>query len=418
MATPASAAGFSPRESSLRLTQPPELRILVGGYALSTIGDAGVRMILAWITLERLGTEAMSRVFIASAAACLFGPLIGRALDRWPPRILLGASCLLRCALLLALCFAAPQTAERYAAAAAFFTTLLSLAYGPAVAKAIPLLVAPERLHAANALTGVAFLVASAVGPTLGGATLARYGLAAACAVFAAVSLVNMPFALAVSFRHARDEAREARPSRSFPELLRTLSAMPVVIALFVSGVLLNFCLAPINVALAPLMLSFGAGPQGYGFAMSLFVVGAVAGNALVGSRHARKVEWDQSIFASLGAVALGLVAVGLSRSPAQTAATMTLLGAVVPFFQVPMSTELQKTIPAEDAGQAFATLNAVTTGAAPLAAAGAGLLLLRMSPAALFYCAGGASALLCLGWDIFRRQRTVVIAAYKIETE
>ena len=156
---------------------------------------------------------------------------------------------------------------------------------------------------------------------------------------------------------------------------------MPVVIALFAMGVLLNFCLAPINVALAPLMLSFGAGPQGYGFAMALFVVGAVLGNAVVGSRYTRRVEWDQSIFASLGAVALGLIAIGLSRSPLQAAATMAVLGAIVPFFQVPMSTQLQRMIPTEDAGQAFASLNAVTTGAAPLAPAGAGLLLQRMSP-------------------------------------
>ena len=74
----------------------------------------------------------------ALTAACLFGPLIGRGLDRWPPRVLLGASCLARCALLLALSFADPQTAIRYAAVAAFLTTILSLAYGPAVAKALP----------------------------------------------------------------------------------------------------------------------------------------------------------------------------------------------------------------------------------------------------------------------------------------
>jgi len=238
------------------------------------------------------------------------------------------------------------------------------------------------------------------------------------CAVFAVVSLVNISFALAISFERARVGTGQARPSRSFRELIGTLSVMPVVIALFAMGVLLNFCLAPINVVLAPLMLSFGAGPQGYGFAMALFVVGAVLGNAVVGSHYARRVEWDQSIFASLGAVALGLIAVGLSRSLVQVAATMAVLGAIVPFFQVPMSTQLQRIIPTEDAGQAFASLNAVTTGAAPLAAADAGLLLQRMSPAALFYCAGGASVLLCLGWGFFRRQETVAVLAYNGQIE
>lgn len=384
----------------MNLNRFGQLRILVAGYALSTVGDAGVRMVLAWITLERLGAEAMSQVFIGSAAACLFGPLVGRGLDRWPPRVLLGASCVARFLLLLALSLAPAQTTAQFAAAAAFLSTLLTLAYGPAVAKALPLLAA-ERLHKANALTGVAFLVASAVGPSLGGATLARYGLSAACGVFAAASLANLPLALAVSFHRAG----QARPPRSFKSLVGSLSATPVVIAIFAVGVLLNFCLAPINVALAPLMLSFGAGPEECGYSMSLFVVGAVLGNAAVGSRYARAVEWDRSIYAALGAIALGLVAVGVSRSPAQAGAAMLLLGVFVPFFQVPMSTQLQRTISPEDAGQAFATLNAVTTAAAPLAAAGAGLLLQKLSPSTLFYCAGGASALLCMAWDAFRRQ-------------
>jgi predicted MFS family arabinose efflux permease len=297
------------------------------------------------------------------------------------------------------------MTTARWAPAVSFLTTLLSLSYAPAVAKALPLMFSGEKLNEANALNGAAFLIASAIGPALGGAVLARCGLRAGCAAFALLSLANAPLAFAHMLPRPSAAAGAPRPSRRLLELMKALAASPAVLALALMGVLLNFCLAPINVALAPMMLSFGAGPDGYGFAMSVFVAGALAGNVLVGSRLTRGVAWDRSIFASLGAMAIGLASVGLSGSAAQATASMALLGALVPFFQVPMSTYLQRTIPPEDAGQAFASLNAATTASAPLAAAGAGLLLRTMSPAALFHCAGGACALLCLGWAISRRQ-------------
>ena len=389
----------------MRLIHRREFRRLVAGYALSTVGDAGVRMLLAWITLELRGTVAMSGVFIGSAAACVFGPLVGRWLDRYPVRDLLSATCVARFALMLALVFMDPQTVARHAAVFAFLSSFFSLAYGPAVSKTIPAMFSPEKMHEANASSGISFLIASAAGPALGGAILAHYGLNAACAVFAAIFLLNMPLSHFVAFPLPQSNVGEERRTGGYTEGFRLLAAMPVVLALVALGVILNFTLAPINVALAPLMLSLGAGPQGFGFAMALFVAGAVGGNVLAG-RLLRTVSWEQSVLASLGAIAFGLIAVGMSRSPGQAAISILLIGAALPFFQIPVSTQLQRSVPAAQAGQVFATINSVTLFAAPLAVAGAGALLKWLAPPLMFYGAAAACAALCLSWRIFSRQQ------------
>ncbi len=384
-----------------------KFRRLVAGYALSTVGDAGVRMLLAWITLEQRGTVAMSGVFIGSAAACVFGPLVGRWLDRYPVRDILSATCLARFTLMLTLVFMDTHTIARHAAIFAFLSAFFALAYGPAVAKTIPAIFTPEKMHEANASCGVSFLIASAGGPVLGGAVWAHYGLHAACAVFAALFLVTAPLAHFTTFPLTQSYTAKTRRSSSYAEVLRSILGMPGVLALAILGIALNFALAPINVALAPLMLSLGVGPQGFGFAMALFVVGAVVGNFGAGGNLMRMVGREQSILASMGTIALGLVAIGFSQSPLQAAFSILLIGAALPFFQVPVSTQLQRSVPAANAGQVFATLNSISLLAAPLAAAATGLLLKRLAPAQLFFSAAALSTMLCAGWTFYHREKT-----------
>ncbi|MDX6769070.1 MAG: MFS transporter [Elusimicrobiota bacterium] len=389
----------------MRLIHRREFRRLIAGYALSTAGDAGVRMLLAWVALEQRGVAAMSGVFVGSAAACLLGPLVGRALDRHPVRNILSAACLARAVLLLALALLTPQTVAAHAAVFAFLSALFSLAHGPAVSKTIPSMFTPEKMHEANASSGVAFLAASAAGPALGGAVLARHGLGASCAIFAAVFLAATPLAHFATLPQAPDQPAEGRS----PDIVDSFSAllrMPLVLTLAALGIAVNFCLAPLNVALAPHLLSLGSGPQGFGGAMAVLVVGAIIGNLAAGSRLMETARWEDSILAGLGAVACGLVAVGSSTSPLQASAAVLIVGAALPFIQVPVATRLQSEVPAAQAGRVFSTLNSATLLAAPLAAAGVGLLLKRLPPAPVFFGAAAACALLCAAWGLGRRER------------
>lgn len=393
----------------MRLIHRAEFRRLVAGYALSTVGDAGVRMLLAWVTLEQRGAAAMSGVFIGSAAACVFGPAVGRWLDRYSVRNILSATCLGRFALLLGLAVMSPSAVARYAAPFAFLSALFSLAYGPAVAKTIPAMFPAEKLREANASSGMWFLVASAVGPALGGLVLSRYGAGAACGFFAVLFLLNTPLSQFVTFPLPQPDSEEMKSPRAYIDVLLELSGMPTIAVLVFMGVALNFALAPINVALAPLMLSLGAGAEGFGFAMALFVVGAVAGNLAAGGRLLRVVSAERSIFASLGAIAVGFVAVGISRTPLQAAISILLIGAALPFFQVPVATQFQRSIPAATAGQMFATINSLTLVSAPLAAAGVGFLLKWLTSTQLFFGAALLSALLCAAWAIRRPQEASI---------
>ncbi len=389
----------------MRLIHHLEFRRLLAGYALSTVGDAGVRMLLVWITLEQRGTVAMSRVFIGSAAACIFGPLVGRYLDRYRVRDILSVTCLARFALMLTLAFINPQAVARYAEVFAFLSTLFSLAYGPALSKTIPVMFTADQMREANASTGVSFLIASAAGPILGGAILAHYGLSAACAVFAAIFLINTPLSYFITFPLPQANDGEKQRSGGYAEGFRLLAAMPAVLVLVALCVVLNFTLAPINVALAPLLLSFGAGPQSFGLISALFVVGAVGGNVLAGGSILKRMSWEQSVLGSLGVIALGLVAMGVSQSSIQAALSILLIGFALPLFQVPITTQLQRSVPPGNAGQVFATINSVTLFAAPLAAAGMGMLLKWVAPPLLFFGAATVCTAMCLSWAFFSRQ-------------
>lgn len=389
----------------MNLSYPLEFRRLVAGCALSTLGDAGVRMLLVWITLEQRGVAAMSGVFIAAAAASVFGPYAGRSLDRYPARYILSATCVIRFALILTLVFMDSQSIARYAVIFAFLNALFTLAFGPAVAKTIPAMFTPDKMPEANALCGASFLIASAAGPALGGAVLGQFGPSTACAVFASVLLVAAPLLHFITFPITEVNDGKEKIAVGYAEGFRILATMPVILVLIALGTALNFALAPINVALAPLMLSLGTGPQGFGFAMALFVAGAVGGNFLAG-RLLRSASWERSVFASLGAIAFGLVAVSLSQIPLQAAIGILVIGAAIPFFQIPAATQLQRSVPSANAGQVFASVNSVTLFAGPLAAAAAGALLKWFSPPLLFSGAAALCAVLCLGWGLFRRQQ------------
>lgn len=376
---------------------------LVASYALSTAADAGVGMFLAWVTLDQRGPAAMSWVFVGSAAACLLGPLVGHALDRANARNVLSAACLGRFLVMCVLGGITPETIARFAPLFAFLTTLLNLAHGPCVAKTIPALFSPEEMQKANAASGAAFLIASAAGPALGGVVLEQLGPKSAVALFATLLLVGVPLPQAIRFPFAPVPAGHDEPTQdesTFHLLLR----MPLVLMLVVLGVCVNFALAPVNVALAPLMRSLGTGPQGFGLAMGLFVIGALLGNAVAGSRLLSKLPWDQSILACLGGITFALLAVGLSATYFQAAASIFLIGVALPFLQVPVAVQLQRSIPRQRAGRVFSTINSITLLAAPLAAAALGGLLKRFLPAQLFFGAAALGGTLSVSWGLMSR--------------
>lgn len=376
---------------------------LLAAYALSTAGDAGVGMFLAWVTLERRGPAAMSGVFIGSAAACVFGPAVGKALDRSSVRNVLTGSSLSRAILMCVLGLMAPETVARYAPLFAFLCAFFNLAHGPTVAKSIPALFPPERMHRANAASSAAFLIASAAGPALGGAVLEHFGPRAPIALFAAGFLLSAPLSWTIHFPKSADAAERSTAEFNDASPLRALFGNSTVLTLVALGIGLNFALAPINVALAPMMMSMGSGPEGFGYAMALFVVGALLGNLAIG-KLSHTIDADWAIICGLGTAGISLAAVGLSQSPTQAAVSVLLIGVALPFFQVNVATRLQRSIPAARAGQMFATINSVTLVSAPLAAAGTGLLLKRLAPFQLFFGASLLCAALGMAWAAIPR--------------
>jgi len=378
-----------------------DFRRLVAAYALSTAADAGVGMFLAWVTLDQRGISAMSEVFVGSSAACLLGPTVGRALDRANARNILSAACLGRFLLMCVLSVMTPESIARFAPIFAFLAAFLNLAHGPSVSKTIPALFSPEELQNANAASGAAFLIASASGPALGGVVLEQFGPRGAVALFAALLLVGVPLPQTIRFPLTAVPA-EDESSAQDESALRIFLGRPLVLALVVLGVCVNFALAPVNVALAPLMRSLGSGPQGFGLAMGLFVIGALIGNASAGSRFLSGIPWDRSILASLGGVAFALLAVGLSATYFQAAASVLLIGIALPFLQVPVAVQLQRSIPRQRAGQIFSTINSITLLAAPLAAAASGVLLKRFLPVQIFFGAAALGGMLCVSWGTY----------------
>jgi MFS family permease len=260
----------------------PAVRRLAAGMLLSRTGDQLTTIALVWFVLDLTGSGlAVGLVLLcAGLPPVVTGPLLGRLLDRWPPRRVMVADNLARAALVAAI--PALHWLGRLDMALLYGLSVAAGALVPAtdvgVRVALPRLVDEADLERANLLLSVGDQVSALVGPAVGGLLVGLVGgppvLLADAASFVAMAALVGPL--------PDPAGPAARPPAGRP-VTRALPGGPAVRTVLALTLVYFLAYGPLGPAL-PLysrdVLAAGAG--GYGLLWSAFGAGALAGLATV----------------------------------------------------------------------------------------------------------------------------------------
>lgn len=422
-------------EQKKRLFANANFRWLLGGGALSMLGDQFTLIALPWLVLKLTGDPLSLGLVLAIVGLprAIFILVGGAIVDRYSPKRVLFATKLLNGGLIGALALLVWSGSVEL-----WMVYALSLAIGwvtafsyPAGSAILPRTVPAEMLQPANgALMGLRQL-SVLVGPLMAGLLIASFGDAPAVAqghlenaqglglAFAfdaasffisawTLSRVQLSASGAQGAAHAAtqsvlDAVREAMLTMWRDVELRTLCLYFAAIGFFVGG--------PIQVALPVLANSqLPDGAASLGFLLGGHGVGALLGMAVAGLRPNWRLKTLGLTVLAIDAVA-GLVFLPFGQISAtwQGIALLAPLGALGGFVQVAVFTWMQQRVPPAMLGRAMSVFMFIFMGLAPLAAAAAGAALRVLTPAGLFMSSGAALlviVLLGLGLTPIRRIR------------
>jgi len=391
----------------VRVLRKRNFALLWAAMALSHIGDFvnNVALLVLVYRLTGSGLALGGLVTLQMIPSVVLGPVAGALVDRFDRRLVMIVSDVLRglCVLGLVVC---PTVGAVYFTGLA--VSFISLFFGPARRAVMPSLVDPEDLVAANSLVGGTQSVARVLGPALGTALLALYGVGAAFGFNAATFFVSAALIGAMGRRPSMGVRRgEGGGSHSLGRAigrgLRFLAGEADLLILTVLTVVVMVGVGACNVLLLVLVKDVIKAPDAsLGVLMSVEGIGGIAGMVLVGNILAA-VEPRRLVVGAVSVIGSGLVGLYLFRDILSVMAIIGLMGVAVVVFNVGAETVFQRRVPDTMRGLAFSVIGAAATASALVAAAAAGGLADLLGPTAIlgglggFVLAGGLAGFLVL---------------------
>jgi len=176
-----------------------------------------------------------------------------------------------------------------------FFQTTLAMFFGPAENALLPLLVGEDELLPANSLNALNNNLARLIGPPVGGALLALWGLPGVV-LFDSLTFVIAGLMILIIRSRAARIAKQELPIpevetkaqsgfwKEWREGINIVRLNRVVTILFISVVLLNFGGIMIDPMAAPYIVDVvKAGPEVFGWLVTVQAVGGILGGLLAG---------------------------------------------------------------------------------------------------------------------------------------
>ncbi len=348
-----------------QLLRRHHFRTVVGGEFVSLLGDGVYAVALAWLIL----TVSSPRV-LAVTLVCLGVPrglllLVGGAMtDRLSPRFIMFYSHVFRFVLVAALAMVVATEHvhpwEFYAISASF--GVADAFFWPASKAILPSLVSTQELAAANALNAVAEQTPTLLGPLLGGALVALFGVSVAllcdAGTFAVAALtvlaapkvaapeVKKTAGVRATWREIQEGLRYARSRSS----VRTVLVVIAASALAYSGLF--------GVGLPRLAQTFPEKSFGLGLMYSCWGLGQLAG-ASSAARTGLPVSWGRLIIAVTFAEGTTFALLGFVANLAVVAVALTALGFAVAYTSdVALPTWLHATTPPTMLGRVSSLLD------------------------------------------------------------
>jgi predicted MFS family arabinose efflux permease len=383
----------------------PAFRRLWLGLSFSYLGDQFTIIALLWFVLQLTGSGAAVGLVILcfDLPGVVTGAILGRLLDRYQPRLVMGLDNLARAALIATI-------PTLYALGSlhlwhVFVLVLLAGALSPAttagVRAFVPHLVDDAALDRANALTGTSLQFSYLAGPVAAGFAVARLGgpwalfIDAASFLLMGLLMLTLP-TITRQRRVARHVSQQVATDRWLG--FGALFSLRYVPALTLLSLVFFFSYGPLEAALPVYSgQTLHANADGYGLLWTGFGVGAFAG-VLTLTRLSHR--WRPSIALPMIAVLWGALLLPLFFIR-QLPLAMLFLGVAgaswAPY--TPMETTLlQRLVPVEIRGQVFGARHSLLVAASPLGAALGGVLLQYLSAPLVIAISGLACILAGLG--------------------
>lgn len=370
------------------LRRRPELRRLFWAHAISRGGDAfnAVALVVAVFQLTGSGRGVAATVAFEVAPLLLLGPFAGLVADRLPRRSVMVAADLARAGLATVLVVVPDSVGLVWAVAAGL--SIGALAFNPAASSLLPDVVDGEELVTANsALWTVAVALQIVLAP-LAGIVVATAGVQIAFGVNAASYLVSAVMLRRLSVGRS-PAALEVGGWSAVAAGLREVRRRPLLARLAVVQVLAALSAGASGGLLVVLASEWlGVGPSGYGVLLGAIGIGALLGPVVLRRRiQPGEARWLFGPYALRGAVDLTLAAV---PNAVVAAGALGLYGIGTSTGMIAYQATLQRAVPTEVRGRAFALYD-VVWNAARLVSLGLGGLLADLVGIRAVYVASGA---------------------------
>jgi predicted MFS family arabinose efflux permease len=396
---------------------------------------------LPWYVLADHGGVLLLGIVLAAYGIprTVFIAIGGHASDRWQPWTVMMAADAVRAVVVVALVIVA-LTGPPSALTLVPIAVVLGVGEGlflPGSFSIIPTLLPDEDLQAGNALASSGTMLATFVGPALGGVLVALLGSAPAFGLDA-VSFVVSALTLAGVRGEKRPQPAEgaapagaalapvgqdvvavapaavltAATSIRQPTLRQVLVSERVLQIILLINVAANLCAGGESEVGLPALAHgpFHAGAAGYGALIAAFGAGALVGTLVAGQMRSPRrpaVVGSLAFLAEAGFMA----AVPFLGGTLGAAAALVAFGALNGFGNVITITAFQRWAPAAMLGRLMGLLLLTSFGVFPISVALAALAVQHFGPAPLFPFAGAALAAAILFGLTQRRWRDFGIA-------
>lgn len=349
-----------------------DFRLLTAGLAISQTGDWLYNVALLVLVLRSTG----SATWVAAAGVVrllpyvLFGTLGGVVADRYPRKRVMIASDLLRSGVMLLLGLVDLMSGSAtLAIALAGLCSTFSVAYAPAEAAGVQLIVEEEDLAAANSVTSTIANACIALGPAVGGILLL---LGSSATAFLVNALTFLGSAVVVGWIRtdlgpARGEEHPAPAGGIWQRIREGIDAISgsADVTVLVGAWCANGFLYGGEIVLWALLATgrLGVGADGLSFLYAAFGVGGILAAVLA---HRAADRPRQGVTLGLATIVTGLSFAGFAftHSPALGYALVALDGAASIVLDVLVLTSLQRLLGNQVMGRAIGAVDSLVVGA------------------------------------------------------
>lgn len=397
----------------LAVLRQRDFRLLFAGGLVSSLGDWFLFIALPFYVYSLTGSAlATGGTFIAeSLPSILFGSVAGVYVDRWDRRRTMIVADLLRAILVLGLLAVRSRETIWIVFAVSFVQSTVGRFFGPSKDSLIPRLVGEEDLLSANSLSSTSNQLTMLIGPTLGGASLALFGMPAGILFDSATFLFSAGMAaLVVSLPKEMPLQKELIGASAWQQVwheysdgIALMRQNRVVIALLFAMGITEVGQGLINVQLVPwvkdvlhgdsLVLGWIASAQG---------VGGVIGGLALGS-VGKSLSPTKLLASALIVDGLLVIAVVYSVALPAVLGLIVVIGIVMVVFVIRLQTLLQLSVADTYRGRVLgaysATQSAMLVGGMGIAGALGGIIgpVSTLDLAGLLYAAGGVAMAIVL---------------------